>query len=256
MPKKGQFQYTMTLPQVDEMEDDDDDFQTSAFSDLLISASLFLPFGAIGGSAASIIAPEFRPEFAAIGGSVAVAVPWVWLFFERIKRYRTLRYFTEQKSTWKAAKDETIGGNVKLTIDHRYRDGNTEAGRTVNRFGELPVDVNRFNDWAQGALVGKSLGVSHWTPKAKMFTRPEYDALLDKLAQGNIIINLGSNKGNTLTGGGRRALRQHLGDFGISPPSPASEDFFGQRLAGAATANGGNTPLPCSDVRVRGGNGA
>jgi hypothetical protein len=58
------------------------------------------------------------------------------------------------------------------------------------------------------------------------------------------VVNLGSNKGNTLTASGRRALARHLQDCGIIPPSPVSEDFLGARLAQAVKQNGGNTPLP------------
>jgi hypothetical protein len=140
--------------------------------------------------------------------------------------------------------------DLTFTIDHRYRDAYTEAGRTTQRFGPLPVDVERFNEWVQGALVGKSLGVGHWTPETKMFKRPEYDSLLAMMREGGIIINLGSNKGNTLTGGGRRALTKHLRDCGITPPSPPSEDFLGERLAQAVQLNGGNTPLPSPEKGV------
>jgi hypothetical protein len=139
--------------------------------------------------------------------------------------------------------------SIELIVDHRYRDGHTEIGRTVKRFGPLPVDEERFNEWVKGALVGKSLGISHWTPKAKMFTKPEYLALLEKMTAGGIVVNLGSSKGNTLTGGGQRALRRHLADCGIEPPSPASEDFLGERLAQAKQANG-ISPLPRSGVRA------
>jgi hypothetical protein len=133
---------------------------------------------------------------------------------------------------------------VNLTVDHRYRDGNTEAGRTTKRFGPLPVDLDRFNEWAQAAIVGKSLGIAHWTPSARGFAKDDYKALLAKMTAGGIVINLGSNKGNTLTAGGRRALSRHLEDCEIIPPSPVSEDFLGARLAQAVKQNGGNTPLP------------
>jgi hypothetical protein len=75
--------------------------------------------------------------------------------------------------------------DLTFTIDHRYRDAYTEAGRTTQRFGPLPVDVERFNEWVQGALVGKSLGVGHWTPETKMFKRPEYDSQAVQLNGGN-----------------------------------------------------------------------
>jgi hypothetical protein len=147
------------------------------------------------------------------------------------------------------------GGNVELTVSRRQRDGNKESGRTINRFGELPIDMERFNEWVQGALLGKSLAVSNWTPETKLFTRPEYDQLLAKMRAGGLIINLGSNKGNTLTAGGRRALGRHLADCGITPPSPVSEeDFLGERFTQVKMNNGGNTPLPRSGVYVGGQN--
>lgn len=104
-----------------------------------------------------------------------------------------------------------------LTVIHSQRDGHAEAGRTIQYFGELPVDVPRFNEWAQGVLMGKSLSVPTWTPKAKLFSRSEYDLLLNKMQAGETVINLGANKGNTLTGGGRRALALHLKQEGIAP---------------------------------------
>jgi hypothetical protein len=184
------------------------------------------------------------------------AVSWAWLAKERA--WQLGKALPSAINHYLALSNESKPSDegVALTVDHRYRDGNTEAGRTVNRFGTLPVDVERFNEWAQSALVGKSLAVSNWTPLARMFTRPEYDHLLAKLTAGGIIVNLGSNKGNTLTGGGKRALTRHLIDCGITPPSPAGEtDFLGERFAQIKETNGGNTPLPRSEVRVGGENG-
>ncbi len=224
--------------------------------DLILTGAFSLPVGALFGFVASLASPDYAIELIGLGASAGVALAWGWLCAEHNQRLkRVLPWFIKHQAEWAAAKDEEIG-NVELTVDHRHRDGNTEIGRTINRFGALPVDVKRFNEWAQGVLVGQSLAVPNWTPKAKMFTRPEYDSLLAKMKAGEIIVNLGSNKGNTLTGGGRRALGRHLADCGITPPSPASEaDFLGERLAEAKINNGGNTPLPRSEVRAGGQNG-
>jgi hypothetical protein len=253
----NQFEYTVTAPQemVEEIEDEGQ--VRTIFNDLALGACFAGCTGVVAGGIASALMPAHLPnniEIEAIAqtiiiwGGIGGMVAYGWLCDE---------YNTRLKPEWATAKDEAIGGNVELTVDHRYRDGNTEAGRTVNRFGTLPVDVERFNEWAQSALVGKSLAVSNWTPLAKMFTRPEYDQLLAKMTAGGIIVNLGSNKGNNLTGGGRRALTRHLIDCGKTPPSPVGEtDFLGERLAQAKASNGGNTPLPRSEVRVGGENGA
>lgn len=248
----NQFEYNITAPS--EM------IEAARFAtvtdDLILTGALSLPVGALFGFVASLAAPDYVIEAVGLGASAGVTLAWGWLCAEHNQRLkRILPWFIEHQPQWASAKDETIGGNVELTVDHRYRDGNTEAGRTVNRFGALPVDVDRFNEWVQGALVGQSLAVPNWTPKAKLFTRPEYDSLLTKMKAGKIIVNLGSNKGNTLTGGGRRALSRHLADCKITPPSPASEDFLGDRLTQAKMKNGGNTPLPRSGVRAGGSNG-
>lgn len=240
----NQFEYSVTAPE----GMNESGFPPAVTDDLILTGALAVPVGAACGFVASLLQPDYAIQFIGLGASTATALAWGWLCAEHNQRLkRVLPWFMEQKEGWAAARDETITGNVELSVDHRYRDGNTEAGRTTQRFGLLPVDVDKFNEWAQGALVGKSLSVPNWTPKAKMFTRPEYDQLLEKMRAGGIIINLGSNKGNTLTGGGKRALRQHLAAHGIKAPSPADDGIFGQRLAEAAKANGGNTPLPCPE---------
>lgn len=248
----NQFEYQITAP---EATIEADRFY-SVGDDLILIGALSAAVGTAGGFIASLVAPNYAPQFIGLGASLGCSLGWGWLCAEHNQRLKkVLPWFVKQRGTWAMGKDKTIGGNVELTVDHRYRDGNTEAGRTTQRFGPLPVDVNRFNEWCQGVLVGKSLAVPNWTPRVKLFARTEYDPLLDKMRGGNIIVNLGSSKGNTLTSGGRRALTRHLKDCGITPPSPAPEkDFLGERLTQAAENNGGNTPLPCSGVCAGGRN--
>jgi hypothetical protein len=258
----NQFEYSLTAP-TDMIEDQK---FTSLSNDAILAGLFGISTGVVAAGITRILLPanipnsviaEATEQAILIWGGLGSLFAYGWLCAEYETRLkRILPWFMENKEKWAAAKDETISGNVELTIDHRYRDGNTESGRTINRFGVLPVDVERFNEWAQGAIIGKSLAVGHWTPKTRLFTRPEYDQLLIKMKAGGLIVDLGSNKGNTLTGGGRRALSRHLVDCGITPPSPASEaDFLGERLAQAAANNNGNTPLPRSEVYAGGQNG-
>lgn len=253
---ENQFQQTINVP--GEMVESD---RYYTLGDQLLAA------GAVGISAGSLIgffiSAPWHLSDPGISGQIIIGstltgltISWSWLAKERAWQLCIALPMAVARYLALANERGQANSNVELTVDHRYRDGNTEAGRTTQRFGPLPVDVDRFNEWIQGAIIGKSLAVPNWTPRAKLFTRPEYDQLLSKMKAGKIIVNLGSNKGNTLTGGGRRALTRHLADCGITPPSPASEkDFLGERLTQAAANNGGNTPLPRSEVRAGGRNG-
>lgn len=114
--------------------------------------------------------------------------------------------------------------NIELTMDHRYRDGHTEVGRTIQYFGTLPVDVKRFNEWATAVLGSENmpavpLAHSEWYPleNGKTFSRTEYEKLLRHMRQCETVINV-PGKGHKLTGGGRRALHRHLK---AHPPTPS-----------------------------------
>jgi hypothetical protein len=236
--RNNPFQFSLTAPK--EMMETEKFFKVS--EDMLVTGGLSLFAGGLCAFCVGVFEPDYTIYAGIIGSLGSVTCAWWWLIDERYQRLRRMPKIAIQWAQEALpAKDESITGNVELTMDHRYRDGHTEAGRTIQYFGELPVDVERFNEWAQGALLGKSLAVPQWTPRAKLFSRPEYDKLLDKMRASEAIINLGSNKGNTLTSGGKRALTRHLLANGITPPSPETEDIFGQHLTGAKQ---GGTPLP------------
>jgi hypothetical protein len=251
----NQFETTINVPA--EMVENDRYYTLG--DQLLAAAVVGISAGALTGHFASIPWHISDPYLSAeiIVGSALTGLTISWIGLTKIWRWQCFEALPNAVNNYLAlakGKVAARGGNVELTVSRRHRDGNAESGRTINRFGELPVDIERFNEWVQGALVGKSLSVSNWTPKAKLFARPEYDQLLAKMRAGGLIVNLGSNKGNTLTGAGRRALGRHLANYGITPPSPASEtDFLGDRLKEVAEANGGNT-LPRSGVYVGGQN--
>lgn len=216
----NQFEYSLSGPA---QMVEDTRFLTVT-DDLILSAALAIPVGAACGVAASIIAPDYAVEIIGLGASIAPALAWGWLCAEHNQRLkRVLPWFMEQRHKWeqkRAAADE----GPQLVIDHRYRDGQTEAGRTIQYFGALPVEVERFSKYAAAILgdddlPGESLAIANWTGKGKLFSRQEYEALLDLLRKGGAVINQ-PGKGNILTGGGRRALRQHLK---AHPPTPAGE---------------------------------
>ena len=217
----GRFEYIVTAP--------DTMVEAGRFDavtdDLILTAALAVPVGACFGFMASIVAPDYALQSIGLGASVGVSLAWGWLCAEHNQRLkRVLPWFIEQKEGWVSVRDDTIGGNVSLSIDHRYRDGSTETGRTIQYFGVLPVEVERFSQWAAAVLgtdrlPGQSLAIAHWTGSDGLFSRKEYEEVLALLRKGEAVINQ-PGKGNVLTGGGRRALRQHLK---AHPPTPPQE---------------------------------
>jgi hypothetical protein len=216
----NQFEYTITTPG----EMTYSDRLSTVVDDLLLSAAFSLPVGAGVGILASMAAPDYAGGLIGLGACAGTALAWGWLCAEHNQRFkRVLPWFMEQKQAWGAARDEAITGNVELTMDHRYRDGRTEAGRTIQYFGELPVDVERFSQWAEAVLgtrvPAQTLAIANWTGSKGLFSRKEYEAILTLLRQAEAVINQ-PGKGNQLTGGGRRALHQHLK---AHPPCPSWE---------------------------------
>lgn len=213
----NQFEYTMTAPaHMIEVGQ----FGTVA-NDLILSGAFSLPVGAAVGLVASIAAPDYAIELIGLGASIGTSVAWGWLCAEHNQRLkRVLPWFLKQSASWSMAKDGTIGGNVELTMDHRYRDGQTESGRTIQYFGTLPVDTARFSEWAAAVLgtqvPAQTLAIANWTGKGKLFSRKEYESLLALLRKSQAVV-LRASEGHILTGGGRRALRQHLK---AHPPTP------------------------------------
>jgi hypothetical protein len=138
---------------------------------MFVCAGTGICAGATFGLVISPLFAPYEPLSVLVSSGVFATASLSWLGKERAwQLLRMLPATVNKYLDLEKVEVKKIGGNVQLTVDHRYRDGNTEAGRTVNRFGALPVDVDRFNEWCQGALVGKSLAVSAWTPKAKLFT--------------------------------------------------------------------------------------
>jgi len=208
-----QFEYELTAP--DKMVETER--FTTIQDDLILTGALGAAVGSVCGFCASLFAPEYTLEIIGTGCSAGVTLAWGWLCAETNQRLkRVVPWFVEQKGAWQR-KYPQVSDAVELTVDHRFRDGNTEAGRTIQYFGVLPVDVDRFNEYARAVLgtdnlPGESLAIAKWTGKGKLFSRDEYEALLN-LLQGPDLVVKKPGKGNMLTGGGRRALRQHLKQY-------------------------------------------
>jgi hypothetical protein len=204
----NKFEYVITAPQ-EEIETGE---FTTVTDDLVLSGAVGIAFGALCGACASLVAPDYAIQIVSVGASGGAVIAWGWLCAEYNTRLKRIApWFAEQQADWKNAYAQASGetGTVNLTVDHRYRDGTTEMGRTIKYFGTLPVDLDRFNEYARAALRGDSLGIAHWTGSGALFSRSEYDRLLDLLRRAGTVINV-PGKGNMITGGGKRALANHL----------------------------------------------
>lgn len=78
-------------------------------------------------------------------------------------------------------------------------------------FADLPVDLERLRLFARGALSGKPLAQASWTGRGGVFSRGEYQRLLDEmLARGFAVWRnpAAHAQGLDLTGVGRAVLRR------------------------------------------------
>jgi hypothetical protein len=177
----------------------------------------------------------------ALGGWV---VSWGWLAKERAWQLgKALPVAINEYLALADGRNLPDDNVIKMEFDHRFRDGHTESGRTIQYFGTLPVPVEAFNKWAQDALRGDSLAIAHWIGPGKPFSRNEYDRLLNQLRQSGTIVNQ-PGKGHLLTGGGRRAIAQHLKSCGITPPYPADAGPGDSAANGAGDSNAPPTLPP------------
>lgn len=214
---KTTFNYEMVVP-ASHSPDDDGPLLSSPLTDLMLCAAFCGSVGALLGSLMFPVAPDFSPHAVVIGGMGGIALGWGWLLAEHNQRLkRVLPWFIEQRQHWQSATQSPPGDGVTLTVDHRYRDSYSEAGRSVNYFGTLPVDVERFNDYARAAVRGDSLAIAQWVGSGKPFSRNEYDALLALLRRADCVVNV-PGKGNRLTSAGGRAFKNHLRQHPPTPP--------------------------------------
>lgn len=208
----NQFEYSLTAPA--EITQDDTRLST-VMDDLILTGALGCAAGAVGGFLAALAAPDYAIEISGLSSSIGLSVAWGWLCAEHNQRLkRVLPWFLENRDKWRHPEPGN-NGEIQLTVDHRYRDSYSEAGRSIAILGVLPVDVARFREWAQAAIRGDSLAIKQWTGAQRLFSRDEYDKLLAKLREANIVANL-PGRGNLLTVPGKHALRRIV----TATPSP------------------------------------
>lgn len=219
-PTAGRFEYTATID-ANVMEAG----QFTRLDDLVL-----FPTGAAVGAAIGLLAyavadsiigfgtTEPLVYFAGIGGSAGLLLTQWWLCDEAVVRRKAWRWWSEMSSKWLLV-NEDEHKPVVLEVSHTERDGAGEQGRTIQYFGELPVEVGAFVDYVKSILAGETLAIAQWTGKDKPFSRGEYEGLLDILRQAGAVINH-PGKGNKLTRKGYRTLEAYLSQVDQNTPLP------------------------------------
>ena len=189
---------------------------------------ILYPFGAGAGAVIGTLAhfalsslagqapPAMGLYMAGLGASAGLVATHWWLCDEAKVSHRAATWFQDVSSRMLLI-DEEKPRPVVLEVNHRERDGRGELGRTINYFGALPVEPDKFNDYIRAIDRGETLAIARWTGAGKPFSRQEYERLLEMLRQAGIAINL-PGKGNLLTQAGRRAIKNHLKQ--MRPPLP------------------------------------
>lgn len=211
----NQFEYSLSAP----AEITEEARFVTVGDDLILAGAFGCAVGALAGWAAATVAPEYAIQAVGVGASAGVTLAWGWLCAERNQRLkRVLPWFLEQRENWKRP-ELGDNGEVQLTVDHIHRDSYSEGGRSIALLGVLPVSVDSFAKWAEGAIRGDSLAIKQWTGAKKPFSRQDYDNLLSKMREAGIVAKL-PGKGHVLTNPGRHALKAVLREH---PPTPLGE---------------------------------
>ena len=78
-------------------------------------------------------------------------------------------------------------------------------------FGDLPIDAERFASFARSAET-RGLAVSSWCGNGHLFTRPEFEAVVDYLTRAGLVRWVNEQvpqQGRELTPAGRATLRRY-----------------------------------------------
>jgi len=223
-PSSGRFEYTATVDanilEAREFTRTDDAilYPVGAGLGALIGTLAHIGLSSLAGQAP----PVMGLYMASLGASTGLVATHWWLCDEAKMSRRAATWFQDVSSRMLLI-DEEKPHPVVLEVNHRQRDGRGELGRTINYFGTLPVEPEKFNDYIRAIDRGETLAIARWTGAGKPFSRQEYERLLEMLRQAGIAANL-PGKGNQLTQAGRRAIKNHLKQAEVSkPPSPTSE---------------------------------
>jgi HAMP domain-containing protein len=138
-----------------------------------------------------------------VGGLVFALVTW-WKWRGLLEDTRSLLRKAETIVNMDLDRDGVIGETVRLETVEKDQEG-VRRGEIET----LPISRERFEKFARGVSGGRGLAVSTWTGSAGLFSRSEYDALMDYLQRAGIVRWKNENaphQGRELTRAGRAAI--------------------------------------------------
>ena len=214
-PMPGQFVIREVQEQPGETTDEPGRY---GFAEKIRDTLIFGTLAGLGGAAATtpiaMVAPtDLKPVALGLGfgGSFLIATGGVWWFniAEACDRERFNRWLASQVDAFKSdLRPDVPAPVVEMVAVHEKPEGGQ-----IQRFGKLPVEVGRFDEFVYQVLSGRKTAYSEWTPRSKGFTRGEYDAISQTLKKSGAF-----DSGGNLTTAGRRAIRRYLDDRGLEQP--------------------------------------
>ncbi|MCD4738332.1 MAG: hypothetical protein K8R89_03620 [Anaerolineae bacterium] len=146
------------------------------------------------------------PLLAALaGGAVVTSIMWSNLLSDTRSLLRKIETYTQRDLDG----DGVIGEPARVSFEVRRH----EKQRHSTFFSELPISEESFTTWARAAVAEQSISQDSWTGSRGLFSRSEYEELLDFLTRAWVIrwINPQAKaQGRVITNAGKAALRTWL----------------------------------------------
>ncbi len=141
-----------------------------------------------------------------------LAIEYIYAEHNKAARYLQRKYIE--------AKDISVTSDSNDTIKLEVQDQRQESQANMKAYkfiDGLSITPEQFQEWAFQVIEnGKSLALSRWTGKGNLFSRKQYDELMAKLSEANIVIN---RNGWQLTRPGRSAIMAYVNEA----PSPTEK---------------------------------
>lgn len=141
-------------------------------------------------------------------GSVSLLISWLSSQKKAESSLSVVEEFSYSpngESSGKALGGEPQGG-IKLDVTDR-----SERDVIRIQFVALPpsIEVEKFNEFCKGVVLGKPLSRKEWTPERVLFSRDQYDQLVGELMSSGVVLSV-DGKGKVLSRGGKRALARYV----------------------------------------------
>jgi len=178
----------------------------SVGSDVAVPALQALISGVVAGAVVLALCVAFGWALR-IAGAVALAVlaiTWLLLLVD----HRRLLWAVENLTRADLNRDGAIGQQepARLVLEVKQ----SGADRRGLDFLHLAIDQATFLQWAAAALDGRSLAVSSWVGRGRLFSRSQYDGMIAELERAGIVRPVdarNAQSGRELSPAGRAALR-------------------------------------------------